>query len=49
VPELRAAGAYGVAVVGAISGAADPAGATRALLGAAGPPGAPVGGDGGRS
>ncbi len=31
-PELRAAGAYGVAVVGAVSAAPDPAAATRALL-----------------
>lgn len=34
VPALRAAGAYGVAVVGALSGATDPARATAALLGA---------------
>ncbi|MEV0000954.1 thiamine phosphate synthase [Micromonospora sp. NPDC050980] len=34
VPALRAAGAYGVAVVGALSGAADPAHATAELLGA---------------
>jgi thiamine-phosphate pyrophosphorylase len=34
VPALRAAGAYGVAVVGALSGAADPARATAELLGA---------------
>ncbi|MGN9810865.1 thiamine phosphate synthase [Micromonospora sp. BQ11] len=34
VRELRAAGAYGVAVVGALSGAADPARATAELLGA---------------
>ncbi|WP_200206295.1 thiamine phosphate synthase [Micromonospora coerulea] len=34
VPALRAAGAYGVAVVGALSGAADPARATATLLGA---------------
>ncbi|MFE9688505.1 thiamine phosphate synthase [Micromonospora sp. NPDC005806] len=34
VPALRAAGAYGVAVVGALSGAADPARATAALLAA---------------
>ncbi|SCF16120.1 thiamine phosphate synthase [Micromonospora mirobrigensis] len=34
VPGLRAAGAYGVAVVGAVSGAADPARATAELLGA---------------
>ncbi|WP_422736950.1 thiamine phosphate synthase [Micromonospora sp. WMMD729] len=32
VPALRAAGAYGVAVVGAISSAADPARATTELL-----------------
>lgn len=32
VPELLAAGAYGVAVVGAVSAAADPARATAALL-----------------
>ncbi|ABP56319.1 thiamine phosphate synthase [Salinispora tropica] len=32
VPVLRAAGAYGVAVIGALSHAADPAGATAALL-----------------
>ncbi|MEW2381195.1 thiamine phosphate synthase [Micromonospora sp. NPDC047707] len=32
VPALRAAGAYGVAVVGALSGAADPARATAELL-----------------
>ncbi|MER7439677.1 thiamine phosphate synthase [Micromonospora avicenniae] len=32
VPELRAAGAYGVAVVGALSGAADPARATTELI-----------------
>lgn len=32
VPELRAAGAHGVAVVAALSDAADPAAATRALL-----------------
>ncbi|MFI7428555.1 thiamine phosphate synthase [Micromonospora sp. NPDC049836] len=32
VPALRAAGAYGVAVVGALSAAADPAGATAELL-----------------
>ncbi|SBT47755.1 thiamine phosphate synthase [Micromonospora auratinigra] len=32
VPALRAAGAYGVAVVGALSGAADPAATTAALL-----------------
>lgn len=34
VAELRAAGAYGVAVIGAVSGAADPAAATRELLAA---------------
>ena len=32
VPELLAAGAHGVAVVAAVSGAADPAAATRRLL-----------------
>ncbi|WP_238425606.1 thiamine phosphate synthase, partial [Micromonospora parastrephiae] len=32
VPALRAAGAYGVAVVGAVSAAADPARATAELL-----------------
>jgi thiamine-phosphate pyrophosphorylase len=32
VPELLSAGAYGVAVVGAVSAAADPAEATRRLL-----------------
>jgi thiamine-phosphate pyrophosphorylase len=32
VPEVLAAGAYGVAVVGAVSGAADPARATADLL-----------------
>lgn len=32
VAELRAAGAWGVAVVGAVSGAPDPAAATRQLL-----------------
>ncbi|MBY8874065.1 thiamine phosphate synthase [Micromonospora sp. PLK6-60] len=32
VPALRAAGAYGVAVVGAISGATDPARATAELI-----------------
>ncbi|BCL14000.1 thiamine phosphate synthase [Micromonospora sagamiensis] len=36
VPALRAAGAYGVAVVGALSGVADPARATAGLLGALG-------------
>ncbi|MEU6206313.1 thiamine phosphate synthase [Micromonospora musae] len=34
VPALRAAGAYGVAVVGALSGAADPARATTELIAA---------------
>lgn len=34
VPSLLAAGAYGVAVVGAVSGAADPARAVADLLGA---------------
>ncbi|SCG55989.1 thiamine phosphate synthase [Micromonospora inositola] len=34
VPALRAAGAYGVAVVGALSGAPDPARAAAELLGA---------------
>lgn len=34
VPELLAAGAWGVAVVSAVSAAADPAAATRALLAA---------------
>lgn len=34
VPELLAAGAHGVAVVAAVSDAADPAAATRALLAA---------------
>jgi len=38
VPDLLAAGAYGVAVVGAVSRAADPAGATRLLLAALGAP-----------
>jgi thiamine-phosphate pyrophosphorylase len=38
VAPLRAAGAYGVAVVDAVSGAADPAAATRALLAALGEP-----------
>lgn len=37
VPALLAAGAHGVAVVGAIADAADPAAATRALLAALGP------------
>ncbi|MFG1889853.1 thiamine phosphate synthase [Micromonospora sp. NPDC049051] len=36
VPALLAAGAYGVAVVGALSGAADPGRATAELLGALG-------------
>jgi thiamine-phosphate pyrophosphorylase len=36
VPELLAAGAHGVAVVAAISDAADPAAATIALLRALG-------------
>jgi len=36
VPSLLAAGAYGVAVVGAVSDAADPAEATRRLLAALG-------------
>lgn len=36
VPELLAAGAYGVAVVAAVADAADPAAATRALLAALG-------------
>ena len=36
VPELHAAGAHGVAVVAAVSGAADPGEATRALLRALG-------------
>ncbi|HLU44387.1 MAG TPA: thiamine phosphate synthase [Natronosporangium sp.] len=34
VPALRAAGAHGVAVIGAVSEAADPAAAARALLAA---------------
>jgi thiamine-phosphate pyrophosphorylase len=34
VPAVRAAGAAGVAVIRAILGAADPAGATRALVAA---------------
>jgi thiamine-phosphate pyrophosphorylase len=42
VPALRAAGAYGVAVVGAVSGAADPAAATRSLLRALGTGPAPA-------
>jgi thiamine-phosphate pyrophosphorylase len=37
VPALLAAGAHGVAVVGAVSDAADPAAAVRALLQALGP------------
>jgi thiamine-phosphate pyrophosphorylase len=37
VPELLAAGAHGVAVVGAVSDAADPARAVRRLLAALGP------------
>lgn len=37
IPELLAAGAHGVAVVAAVSGAADPAEAVRALLRALGP------------
>lgn len=37
VPALRAVGAYGVAVVGAINSADDPAHATRELLQALGP------------
>jgi thiamine-phosphate pyrophosphorylase len=41
VPELVAAGAYGVAVVGAVSAAADPARATAALLAALPPPASP--------
>ena len=36
VPELMAAGAWGVAVIGAVSDAADPAAATRELLRAVG-------------
>lgn len=36
VPELLAAGAWGVAVVGAVSGAADPAAAVRGILAALG-------------
>jgi thiamine-phosphate pyrophosphorylase len=31
-PEVMAAGAYGVAVIGAISGAGDPASAARELM-----------------
>jgi thiamine-phosphate pyrophosphorylase len=38
VPELMAAGAYGVAVVGAVAGAPDPAVATKELLRALGEP-----------
>jgi thiamine-phosphate pyrophosphorylase len=38
VPELLAAGAYGVAVVGAVAGAPDPALATKELLDALGGP-----------
>jgi thiamine-phosphate pyrophosphorylase len=38
VPGLRAAGAHGVAVVGAVSDAADPGFATRSLLAALGEP-----------
>ncbi|WP_461024530.1 thiamine phosphate synthase [Thalassiella azotivora] len=45
VPELLAAGAHGVAVVGAVSQAADPFDATRRLLAALGEPaGEPAGG-----
>lgn len=40
VPELLTAGAYGIAVVGAISAAADPQAATRRLLAALGEDGA---------
>jgi thiamine-phosphate pyrophosphorylase len=43
VPELVAAGAYGVAVVGAVWGAADPGDACRELLAALPPPPAPLG------
>jgi thiamine-phosphate pyrophosphorylase len=43
VGQLRAAGAYGVAVIGAVSGAADPAAATRELLRALAGGGAEVG------
>jgi len=39
VPNLLAAGAYGVAVVSAVSDAADPAAATRDLLRALAAPG----------
>ncbi|RKR90103.1 thiamine-phosphate diphosphorylase [Micromonospora pisi] len=42
VPALLAAGAYGVAVVGALSGAADPSRATTELLAALGRTGAPT-------
>jgi thiamine-phosphate pyrophosphorylase len=38
VPEVLAAGAHGVAVIGAVAGAADPAAATRDLLEAVGRP-----------
>ncbi len=38
VPGLLAAGAYGVAVVGAVADSADPAAATRALVAALGGP-----------
>lgn len=38
VPELLAAGAHGIAVVAAVSGARDPAAATRELLAALGAP-----------
>ncbi len=41
VPELLAAGAYGVAVVGAVSGAADPERATAELLAALDDPRSP--------
>jgi thiamine-phosphate pyrophosphorylase len=36
IPELVTAGAWGVAVVGAVTGAPDPAAATRELLQALG-------------
>jgi thiamine-phosphate pyrophosphorylase len=49
VPRLRAAGAYGVAVIGAVSDAADPEAATRDLLHALGPAGAPAETGAGRS
>ena len=39
IPEVRGAGAYGVAVVGAVSDARDPAAATRELLRALAPAG----------